>query len=236
VNAPFTCKQLAFENSFRQAAGVYRHQGARGTQGSGVQGLRCQPLAGAVFAGNQHIGVGRSNARDHVQHRPHGVRLRDQLRKALGAQSAIFSFQALALAQRPAQLNLRFEYGRQAGVVPGFLDEVARSPAHSFHRQLHRAPRRHDDHGQRGIDRLHMLQQLQPFLPAGGVAGVVQVHQYGIEIAGLHRVYHGGGGVDGVRLVAFPFDEKPQRFQHVRLVVGNQNGGCAAMVRFHPIY
>ena len=67
-------EQLAFEDALGQAAGVHRDQRTRGAQRDGVQRLRDQSLAGAVFAGDEDVGVGRADARDHVEHRAHGRR------------------------------------------------------------------------------------------------------------------------------------------------------------------
>ena len=147
VNAPFTWPNSSLSKTPSASPPVFTvHQRARGAQRDGVQRLRDQSLAGAVFAGDEDVGVGRADARDHVEHRAHGRRLRDQLRKALGAQRAILRLQALPLAQRAAEFDLRLENGGEARVVPGLLDEIARAAAHGLDGQLHAAPRGHHDH------------------------------------------------------------------------------------------
>ena len=151
--------------------------------------------------------------------------LRDQLRKALGAQRAVLGFQPLPLAQRAAQLDLRLQNGGEPRVVPGLLNEIARAAAHSLHRQFHRAPRGHHDHRQRGIERLDAIQQLQPFLPGGGVARVIEVHQHRVEVARFHGVDGRGGRIDGFGLVAFALDQEAKRLQHIGLVVRDQDAG-----------
>ena len=226
-------EQLALEDALGQTAGIHRDQRARGAQRDRVQRLRDQSLAGAVFAGDEDVGVRRADARDHVEHRAHGRRLRDQLRKALGAQRAVLRLQALALAQRAAEFDLRLENRREPRIVPRLLDEIARAAAHGFDGQFHAAPRGHDDHRQRGVEQFDAVEQFQPFLPAGGVAGVVEVHQDGVEIARFHCVDHGGGRVDGHGLVAFALHEEAQRFENIRLVVGDQDAGRAGFGRFH---
>ena len=148
-----------------------------------VQRLRDESFAGAVLAGDEDVGVGGADARDHVEHRLHGGRLGDQAGKLLGAQQAIFCFEALAFAQRAAQFDLGAEDGGEAGVVPGLLDEVAGAAAHGFDGQVHAAPGGHDDDRKRAIEGLDAVEQVEPFLAGGGVARVVEVHQDGVEVA-----------------------------------------------------
>ena len=226
-------EQLAFEDALGQTAGIHGDERAGGAQGDGVQGLRDQSLAGAVFAGDEDVGVGGADTRDHVEHRAHGGRLGDQLRKALGAQRAVLRFQALSAAQGAAEFDLRLQNGRQARVVPRLLDEIARAAAHGFDGEFDAAPRGHDDHGQRGVESLDAVEEFEAFLPAGGVAGVVEVHENGVEIARFHFVDDGGGRVDGNGPVAFALHEEAQRFENIRLIVGNQDARGAGFGRFH---
>jgi len=157
------------------------------------------------------------------------------LREALGAQGAVLGLQPLPFAQGAAELDLCLEDRRKARVVPRFLDEIARPAAHGFHRQLHRSPGGHHDHRQRCVQIQNALQELKPLLPGGGVAGVVQVHQDGVEIARVQGMEGRGGRGDGFRRVAFGFDQQAEGFQHVRLVVGNQYPGPAVFVDSHSI-
>ena len=216
-------EELALEDALGQSAGVDGDQRTGGAQRNRMQRLRHQPFAGAVLAGDEHVGVGGAHARDHVEHRPHGRRLRDQLREALGAQGAILGFQALSFAQRAAQLDLRFEDGREARVVPGLLNEIARAAAHGLHGQLHRSPGRHHDHRQGGIEALDAVEQLETFLAGGGVARVVEVHQDDVEIARFDGIDGRGGRVDGLGLIAFALHQEAQRFEDVGLIVGDED-------------
>jgi len=56
-------------------------------------------------------------------------------------------------------------------------DEVARTAAHCFDGELDGSPGRHDDYGQRSIERLNAVEQLQAFLTGGGIARVIEVHE-----------------------------------------------------------
>ena len=216
-------EELALEDALGKAAGVHRDQRAGGAQRNRVQRLRHQPLAGAVFAGDQDVGVRGPHAGDDVEHRAHGSRLRDELGEALGAQRVVFGFEALAFAEGAAELDLRFEDGGEARVIPGLLDEVARAAAHGFDGELDGTPGGHHDDGQRGIEGLNAVEQLEAFLAGGGIARVIEVHEDGIEVARFDRIDSGGRGVDGFGLVAFAFDEEAQRFENVGLIVGNKD-------------
>ncbi len=66
-------------------------------------------------------------------------------------------------------------------------------------------------------------QQVEPFLAGGGVAGVVEVHQGGVELRLLDGRDHGLGRGGELELIALGFEQKPQGFQHVLLVIGDQD-------------
>ena len=179
-------EQLAFEDALGEAAGVDGDQRARGAQRDGVQRLRDQSLAGAVFAGDEDVGVGRAR--------------RARSRRAPGAwrpirRSAAGSARRAGRGSRPPGAGrLRSarpssiwvsQDGGEARVVPGLLDEVARAAAHGLDGQFDAAPGGHHDHRQRGVERLDAVEQVETFLAGGGVARVVEVHQDGVEIAGF---------------------------------------------------
>ena len=198
-----------------------------------MQRLRHQPLARAVLAGDQDVGVGRPHARNHVQHRLHGAGLRDQAGELLGAQQTVLGFQDLSFAQRAAQLDLRAQNGGETRVVPRLLDEVAGAAAHGFDGQVHAAPGRHHDHRQGSIEGLEAVEQVQTFLARGGIPGVVQVHHHGVEVARFDGFQDTGGRIDRLGLIALSLDQEAEGFQHVRLVVGDQDPGHIRIVESH---
>jgi hypothetical protein len=63
-------------------------------------------LAGAVLAGDKHVGVGRANLRDQLQHRLHGRRASHKLRHAFGTEQAILQLQLASAAQGMMQLGV----------------------------------------------------------------------------------------------------------------------------------
>ena len=61
-------------------------------------------------------------------------------------------------------------------VIPRLRDEIARPEFHRLDREIDRRPGGHDHDRQRVIERLDARNDLETFLPRGGVAGVIQVH------------------------------------------------------------
>ena len=181
-------EQLALEHAFREAAGVHRHQRLAGARRDRVERLRDRALAGAVLAGDEHVRVRRPDARDQLQHRLHRRRLGDQVRPARALVAQQRGSRPRAAGCGAARGRARPACGRSASsalVVPGLLDEVAGAAAHRLDRDVHRAPRRHHDDRQRRVERLESAEQVEPFLAGGGVAGVVQVDERHVEVAGL---------------------------------------------------
>ena len=191
VNAPLTWPNSSLSKTPSESPPVFTVTSGRAERGeTRVQRLRHHALAGAVLAGDEHVGVGRSDARDHLQHRPHGGGFGDQLGEVGRARSARFSASSRwpRRSAWPSSICV-LRMAEQARVVPGLLDEVARAAAHGLHRQVHAAPGGHDDHRQRGVERLDAVQQVEALLAGGGVARVVEVHQDDVEIARLHGLH-----------------------------------------------
>ena len=189
------------------------------------------PFAGPVLAEDQHVGVGRADSRNHLQHVLHRRRLGDDVRHALAAQQRVLRFEPLALPQRLAQLDLRADDREQPRVVPGLLDEVARAPAHRLDGDLDAAPCGHHDDRQRRVDALDSREQVEPFFPRRRVARVVQVDQRDVELARFDRGQHAGRGGRGLELEPFGLEQQPQGLEDVGLVVGNENAGFARLDR-----
>ena len=73
----------------------------------GVERPGDHSFAGAVLAGDQHVGVGRADARDQLQHRLHGGAIRRSASGAPSPRSSRFSASRRApRAKRLAQLDL----------------------------------------------------------------------------------------------------------------------------------
>ena len=79
-------EELAFENSLRKTAGVDRYHRLRVAARKRVERLCNNLLPGAVLASNEHVCVGRADARDELQHGLHRGGFRDEIRPRFGAQ------------------------------------------------------------------------------------------------------------------------------------------------------
>ena len=131
------------------------------------------------------------------------------------------SLRAAGLCAAPAERDLRPHNGEQAIVIPRFRDKIARPELHRFDGEIDRRPSRHDHDRQRVIDRLDARNDFQPFLPGGGIAGVIQIHHQQRVVAFLQRLENAGERRDRVRLIALALQQNAQGFQHVGLVIGD---------------
>ncbi len=186
--------------------------------------LRHEALARAVLAGDEDVGVGRADAIDHLQDRAHRRRLGDERGAALGGRSCL-RFEASGTAQRPSELHLRAQDGEQPFVVPRLLDEVAGAAAHRFDRDVHRAPRRHDDDRQDGVAGVDLPEQLEAFLARRRVARVVEVDQHHVVVALAERGERRRRRLDGVDLITLTLEQQPEGFEDIALIVGDEDTG-----------
>ena len=216
-------EHLALEHAFRQAADVDRDERPGGPRRRSVEPLGDQLLARAVLARDQHARVGRPHALHQPQHRLHGRRLGDQLGEAGAAEQPVLLLEPRAAAERARQLDLGAQLRQQARVVPRLLDVVAGPAPHRLHRAVHAAPRGHHDDGQVGIHRLELAQEVESFTPRRGVAGVVEVHQHCVEVAGVEARQDGRGRRRGLHLEALALEQQAERLEDVFLVVGDED-------------
>src|ERR1044071_2462992 len=181
-----------------------------------------EAFSGSVFTRDEHVGIRGSDPADQFEHRPHRGRFGDD-RGAAAAEQFVFRLQALAPSQGAAEIDLVADDGGEAGIVPGFLDEVAGPAAHGFNGQFDICPSGHHHHRQGIVQGPDASQKIQTFLAGGGVAGIIEVHQHDVELAILDRGQDLGGRLDRLGTVTFAFEEEPQGLQNIDLVVGNEN-------------
>ena len=180
-------------------------------------------LAGAVLAGDEHVGVRGADLRDQLQHRLHGRRASHELRHAFAAQQTVFHLQLARAAQRLMQLGMNANQAEQALVFPRLLDEVASAALDGFDRQIDVAPGGHHDHRQAGVQLLNARQQVKAFLAGGGVARVVQVDEQHVVVAVAQCLKHQLRRASTVHMNALRREQQLHSFENVRLIVCNQN-------------
>ena len=192
--------------------------------------LRDYFFAGAMLAGDQDVGVRRSNARNRLQNRLHGGCGSDEFGPAFGAQQACFGFQLLGSLQSAIQLDLCAQDCQQALVLPWLLDEVASAAAHSFNRQSHVAPGRHDDDRDAAVEGNDFGEQVETLLAGGGVASVIQVDENSVVKLAGQSFACGRGRLCSIDLKARGTKQQFDGFENVRLVVGRENAAGAPAV------
>jgi hypothetical protein len=215
-------EDLALEGSFRQAAGVHRHQRHARAGRCGVQQLGHDLFAGAMFAGDEHVGVRRTHLRNEFQNWLHGGSASHKLRHPLGAQQAILELQLPGPPQSRMQLRMNPDQRDQPLVLPRLLDKVARAPLNRFDCQVDVAPGGHHDHRQPRVVFLDARQQVQALLARGRVPRVVQIDQQHIVVVLPHRLHQQLRRPDAVHRNALRRQQQLDSFKNVRLIVGNQ--------------
>ena len=167
-----------------------------------MKGSRDDFFAGAMFSGDQNVGVRRSDLSNQLQDRRHRRGFRQKCRARFGAQDAVFGFETRGLPQRLAQFDLRAQNGEQASIFPGLLDKVTRAAAHRLYRQFDAAPCGHDNNRQRAVEHLYASEKIEPLLARCRVSRVVEVHQDGVKFPGFDGAQSLGRRGDALRFVA----------------------------------
>ena len=185
VNAPFTWPNSSLSNTpSDEPAHVDRDQRSRRARRGGVQPARHQLLAGAVLAGDEHVGVGRADPLHQLEHRAHRRRRGDHLGRAL----------ALAAAGSPARAAGRRAARGPARPACAASPAAARCPTASRCSRARRGasprprPRRCPTPSSRRPAAWRRgawiaLEQIEALAAGRGVARVVQVEQHGVEVA-----------------------------------------------------
>ena len=180
------------------------------------------PLAGTVLTGNEYVRIRRTDAVNELQHRLHRSGIGNELRRVL-LEELVLALEPVSATKRLAELDLSPQNAEKTRVVPRLLHEVARAGTHRLERELDAPPRGHDHDRKRVVDVVQSLEQVETLATRSRVACVVQVHQQQIEVLAFDRFDDGIRIVDRFGAVAFCFQQEPQRFAHVGLVVGNED-------------
>ena len=185
--------------------------------------LRDGTFAGPVFTGDENVRLGRSDARDQLQHRPHRRCVGNQHRPHIGLERSVLGFEPLLPPQGARELDLGADNREQPCVFPRLLHEVAGAAPHRLDRDFDAAPRGHDDHRQCRVVAAQLRQQIEPFLPRGRVARVVQIHQHHVVVVAVDGLENRRGGTRGLDSESLGLQQQTQCFEHGRLIVGDQH-------------
>ena len=226
-------EEFAFKNAFGQTAHVDGDKRFCGAGGNGVQRLGHEPFAGAIFTGDENVGVGGTDAGNNFQHRAHRGRLGDQVRTALAAENLVFLFEPLVGAYGATEVDLVFDDGDEPRILPRLGDKIFRAAPHGFDRDFDTRPSRHDHDGQSWIGGLQFREEIETFLAGSGVARIIEVDDRDGVITLLDGLQGGTGGFDGVDDITFRLEEEAQGFQHIGLVIGDENAVGRWIVRGH---
>ncbi len=91
-------EHLAFEDAVGERSGVYHHQRPVGTRRRGVKPSGDHFLAGAMLAGDEHVGDRRTDALEQGQHRTHRARFGDQPWQPAAPEHTILVLEPLCLS------------------------------------------------------------------------------------------------------------------------------------------
>ncbi len=162
-------EELAFDEVFGNGGAVDLHEGARGPAAVGMERPGHQFLAGAVFPGDEHAGVGGGHQVQRLPELADGLALADNLpgRGRLLAQPPVLFRQAGQFQAVPHRQENFVGVGR-------LFDEVIGSQAGGLDGVFHRAVGRNDHHRQEGVVALQFLEHLQTVHTR---QGDVQKHQ-----------------------------------------------------------
>ena len=131
-------------------------------------------LAATVLAGDQNVGVRRTDAGNQLQHGFHSRGRGNEVRGLSRQEGRILGLEPETATQCPAQGNLVAEDRQKSVVVPRFLDEITRSEANGLDRDFDASPRCHHNHRKRTVDALELSQQFQTFRPGCCVPRIVE--------------------------------------------------------------
>ncbi len=187
--ALYVPEDFAFEGSLRQAAGIHGDERLASAGRGSVQQASDNFFAGAVFAGDEHVSVGRPDLSYEFEHWLHRGSLGDEFRHAFCPEEAVFKLELASTSQRLTQLGMHANEGKEAVVLPRLLHEVTRAALDALHSQSDVAPRSHDDDGQSRIVFLNAREQVEAFAAGSGIASVIQVDEQYIVVALAKRLH-----------------------------------------------
>src|SRR5436309_2005097 len=156
-------EKFTLEGTLRQAPGIDADQGFVCAKGNAVQHLGYNLFAGAMFAGNQHVGIGRTNLGNGIHYRTHGRGRSNKDGASLSAEKPVLCFETLTLPPGLVELSVDADGHEQAFVIPWFLNEIPSTASHGFDGQINGAPRSHNNNGNLTVNVTDFLQEFNTF-------------------------------------------------------------------------
>ncbi len=197
-------EELGLDQVLGERRAVDLHVGPARARALGVQRVGRQLLAGAALAHDEHVGVRPGHRLQKIEHPAHRRRAAQQL-----AETRLLGQAPLeigGLRQEAPPLQCLAHQGEHLGGVERFGDEVEGALLGGLHRLGDGGVARHDDHFERRILALELLQELEAV-----AIGQDQVHQGESEFP-LGHLAEGRDAVPGhpdVIALTFEDDSEP---------------------------
>ena len=220
-------EQFAFHQFGGQRRAVDGDLGLLRAFAPGVDGACQFALAGAGFAEDEDVGVGRRYLARGLQYRGHGRAVRFQA-VALAAHFVLQGLQA-----RGQLAHLQLLGGGQAQLVRAAgLDQVIhRAGLHGIDRGIHRRMRGDDHHAHPWRLDAHLGENVEPVVFAQAQVEEAQVEYLALQ-QGLRLRRAAGGG----HAVAFVFEAITESAQDRRLVIDQQDAPLFFGSGFHRCF
>ena len=210
-------EHFTFKKTLRDTAQIdlYKrlfHPLAVDVDGFGNQFLTCSTLTG-----NQHRGIGTSNARHRIQYFRQPLRFSDDM-AAVQCLTLLFLY---IFRSNCSQFKSCLDALQQSSIVPRLRDKVERTGLHTLHGELYTSPSRHQDNRYIGTEYLHLFQQSQSFFSRCG-KGEVHVHQNEGGCLGTYHIHCFARSRNSLRFISCTFQHKTEGRTHGTIIVDYQ--------------
>ncbi len=187
-------------------------------------------LAGAVFAEDQNVGIGRRGAVDQRPHALHSRRFSEQRRVGRWRQLRRPAALGARVDAAPAQRSRAAHRRREALVAPRLGDEVAGPRLQRLDRDRHRAVGGDDHHGGIGLLLHDSPKEIETLAPVGRAAFEIEVEQDRIRAFPLQERQELGGRAQRLHPFEHVAERKTRSKRDIRIVVDDDG---KAERRFH---
>jgi hypothetical protein len=218
-------EELTLEQRLGQRAAVDRGERPLAARGALVDPARHDLLAGAALAGDEHGAVGRRDRLGQSQRLTPGARAAGRRHHAATIATLDLLGQALVLGAQRARLERAAHDRHQLVVAERLLEVVERAIVDGLDGALQRRLRRHQHHGEAGVQRPRRGEQLQPVH-----AGHAHVADDDVGTQLREPLQPGAAALGDVGGEAFGLEEDAHGVEDRRLVVHDQDHGLVGAV------